>query len=116
MRNSILLISFVFFTIANFQHTVAQQVDIQSKIEYSEEQSGVDDLNSITVPAKKMKKVKEEKGISIADLQRVVKKRKSARYRKVRAEAEKCFKDTEEEGNCEEKDLEKALPKEKEKE
>lgn len=116
MRNSILLILFVLFTTANLQDTLAQQVDIQNKIEYSEEESGIDDLNSITIPAKKMKKTKEEKGISMADLQRVVKKRKSARYRKVRAEVEKCFKDAVEEESCEEKDLEKVLPKQKKKE
>lgn len=112
MRNFVLILS-VFFITIGFQAVSAQQVNIQNRIEYSQEESGIEDVNSITIPAKKIKKTKKEDGISIDELQRVVKKRRATRYRKVRKETEKCFKDTVEEKSCDDKDLEKKLPKRK---
>lgn len=112
MKNLALVLS-VFFITIGFQAVSAQQVNIQDRIEYSQEEEGVEDINSITIPTKKVKKTKKEVGISIDELQRVVKKRRSTRYRKVRKEAEKCFKDTVEEKSCDDKDLEKKLLKKK---
>lgn len=101
-KNSIILLLFIIFI--GTQFSTAQQVDIYNKVEYSSEESGVDDINSITIPAKKIKKNKNtDSGVSIEDLQRIVKKRNATRYRKVRKESEKCFKDVEEE-SCDDKE------------
>lgn len=113
MRNFTLVL-FVFFTVMVGVQFTSAQVDIQNKIEYSQEESGLEDINSITIPTKKIKKAVKEKGISMDDLQRVVKKRRATRYRKVRKETEKCFNDTVEEKSCDnDKELEKILPKKK---
>lgn len=103
---SISLVFFVFVAFVGLQFSVAQQVDVHNRVEHTAEELCIDDMNSITVPMKKITK-KKEKGssISIEDLQRIVSKRKSARYRKVRKESEKCFKDVEQ-GSCDDdKDL-----------
>lgn len=112
MRNFTLVLFVIFTLVMGNQFTTAQ-VDIQNKIEYSQEESGFEDINSITIPTKKIKKVKKEEGISMEDLQRVVKKRRATRYRKVRKETEKCVKDVVEEKSCDGKDIEEKLSKSK---
>lgn len=94
------IILVVFLAVVGLQFSNAQRLDVRDRVEYSEN-SNVDDLNSITVSAKKMvKKGEREEEITIKDLERIVNKRRVKRYRKVRTIEQKCFKDKEDE-TCE---------------
>lgn len=100
-KSSIIIV--VFLLIVGIQHSAAQQLDIQNKVEYSQE-SAIDDLNSITLPTKASKKVQKtinQKTVSVKELERMVSVRRSSRYRKVRKADEKCFKETVEDTSCE---------------
>lgn len=100
MKKNSLIIA-IFLIVAGLQFSNAQQVDAQNKIEYPKE-VGVEDLNSITVPTKKVKKAKKD--ISLNDLERIVNKRRAKRYRKVRNTEGKCFKNVQEESSCHSRD------------
>lgn len=98
------------------QFLVAQEIDVQNRLEHSSEEVSVYDMNSITIPVKKSKKNNKKEGeVSVEDLQRIVTKRRAARYRKVRKETEKCFNDVIE-GGCEDKEIDlKVIRKKKKK-
>lgn len=93
------IIFVTFLIIFGLQVSTAQQVDTQNKIEYSQEEIGIEDINTISISDKKVKKAKIKETISVEDLGRIVNKRRAKRYRKVRNNVEKCFK-TEEEKDC----------------
>lgn len=87
-----------FLIIFGLQIATAQQVDTRNKIEYSQEIE-VEDMNTISISDKKVKKTKIEETVSVEDLGRIVNKRRAKRYRKVRNNIGKCFK-AEEEEDC----------------
>lgn len=98
MKNKkILLVTFL--VVFGLQISIAQQVDTKNKIEYSQEEIETEDINTISIPKKKLKKAKIEDEVSVEDLERIVRKRRAKRYRKVRTSVEKCFK-TEVEKEC----------------
>lgn len=110
MKNKNIILA-VFLMTIGLQFSVAQKIDVQNQIEYSQEKDlGIEDLNTINVSEdsfiKKDKKEISQKNISIKDLERIVNKRRTKRYRKIRGDRDinvgKCFKSkNEEEKSCE---------------
>lgn len=105
MKSSKLFLIALFVLFVGVNVSVAQQIDTKNGVEYNESTNGIEDLNSISLSSKPIKKnrvikaQKEETPLSVEDLERIVSKRRTLRYRKNRNITEKCYKEAEE-GAC----------------
>ncbi|SNR17021.1 hypothetical protein [Tenacibaculum jejuense] len=101
-----ILIPLLVVLVLGIQQTKAQKVTKSNGVEYLEKATETNDLNTIKVPVKSLKKKKlrkVKKSIrTVADLERIVQRRKNLRFRNKRRSQEKCYSHTEE--KCETKE------------
>jgi len=95
IKNILTLIVLVF--VLGIQQTIAQEVKVQNKVEFMEEETS--DFNSIKIPSKKsVTKQKIDQKLNtdirtIADFDRIIETKKRLRFRNKRRQPEKCFRD-----------------------
>ncbi|WP_299627501.1 hypothetical protein [uncultured Tenacibaculum sp.] len=94
-----ILIPLIVVLVLGIQQNTAQNVTKVNGVEYINKEVANNDLNSIKVPVKKIKLRKTKlrkanKNIrTVADLEKIVQRKRNLRFRNKRRTADKCFKE-----------------------